>query len=77
MRSKTCSAASAGLGRPDLISTILEDGGITDKPWAWDPLRDLKMLGMQDLQTGNNSNKEDQREGRHGRHTEGILFVLL
>ncbi len=30
------------------MATILEDGGITDDPFAWDPLRDLKIQGPQD-----------------------------
>lgn len=48
--------------RPDLISTILEDGGITDKPWAWDPLRDLKMLGMQDSRRSSESSSSASSE---------------
>ena len=34
------------------MAAILEDGGITDDPFAWDPLRDLKIQGPQALARG-------------------------
>ena len=34
--------------RPDLVAAILEDGGISEEPYHWDPLRDLKVHGCKD-----------------------------
>ena len=39
---------SQSLGRPDLVAAILEDGGISEDPYHWDPLRDLKVHGPKD-----------------------------
>jgi len=41
--------------RSDLVAAILEDGGITDDPFAWDPLRDLKIQGPQESDSSSES----------------------
>lgn len=68
--------------RPDLVAAILEDGGISEEPYHWDPLRDLKVHGCKDSDCSDSSDSMSSSESmgiaslaivaRLGRRRSGI-----
>eukprot|EP00435_Cladocopium_sp_Y103_P032052 s518_g8.t1 len=48
--------------RPDLVAAILEDGGISEEPYHWDPLRDLRVQGPKDSDCSDSSDSMSSSE---------------